>query len=166
MAVEHIWSRDRAERFVKLGGLVAGHPWNYTEGSRRGSIVRGRILNPQLRKWNGKLYEDCSSTTVGLAYAAGLPDPAGLEYLQIGNTWSLANHLTHINSNEVLPGDLVIYQNPENGSQHVVTVLKGKGHTATCVSFGSPPGPRLRSVDYRTDYLTGLIYASPHLGLR
>lgn len=160
-----VWTETRAKRFLKLAYLTVGHPWVYTEGAERGSIVRLGSLNPHLYK-HDELHEDCSSGVTGLAFAAGLPDPCGFGYARVGNTASLRAHLPNINSHDVLPGDFIEWRNAERNSEHVALVVKGKGHNATVWTFGSPPNPRLEPASYRTDYLCGLVYASPHLGFR
>lgn len=165
MAETKEWTKVRAQRMIKLAKLTAGNAWNYTEGSRRGSIVRLDTLNPQIYK-HDELWEDCSSGVTGLAFAAGLPDPSGNEYRWVGNTGTIRNHLKQINSNDVVAGDFIEYHNTERNSEHIVLVISGKGHNATVWSFGSNPHPRIEPANYRTDYLCGLVYASPHLGLR
>lgn len=156
-----IWTRTRAERFIKLCDMCIGRPTTYTEGSMRGSIVRLGILNPQM---HSDLHEDCSSDTVGLAFAAGLPDPCGYDYERVGNTTSLDAHLKHCAIDDVRVGDLIRYGHHPD---HVTIVIGGKGKDADLYSFGGPPSPQLRHFQhYRNDALWGLIYASKTLGTR
>lgn len=159
-----VLTRVRAERCLTLAHMCVGRKTFYTEGSERGSIVKRGILNPQMYT---DLKEDCSSDIIGLAFAAGLPDPGGYGYRAIGNTTSLRNTLHNINSADVLPGDLIIYRtHTERPTEHAVMVLGGKGHTSDVYSFGEPPHPVIEQADYRTDYLTGLVFLSKILGHR
>lgn len=154
----------RAERCLTLAHMCVGRRTTYSERADRGSIVRRGILNPQMHT---DLIEDCSSDIIGLAFAAGIPDPGGYSYRAVGNTTSLRENLHNINPADVLPGDILLYRTrTSRPTEHAVLVLGGKGHTSDVYSFGEPPHPIIERADYRDDYLTGLIFLSKILGHR
>lgn len=162
---QFIFTKPRAERMILLAHECIGLQWEYTEFSLRGSIVRNKWVNPQLKRPRNTIKEDCTSAIEGLAFASALPDPSGFGYKPVGNTTSMRDHLRNIKSTDVRPGDILLYRRSD-GVEHGVFVLGGFGHTADVFTFGEPPGPRLEAADYRTDFLCGLVYASPILGHR
>lgn len=91
------------------------------------------------------LSTDCSGF-VTLCYAmAGLPDPNGLGYAELGYTGTLLSHAAsagqvHTEVAKARPGDLIVY-GPGTGA-HVVIVVK-TGANPLVVSHGSEAGPQL-----------------------
>lgn len=86
------------------------------------------------------LYTDCSGFAT-LCYAwAGAPDPNGRGYDGTGFTGTLLDHLAHVSSDELQPGDLVVF-GPYPGD-HVVIVVDTGGDPLT-VSHGQEAGPIL-----------------------
>lgn len=84
---------------------------------------------------------DCSGF-VTLVYAlAGLPDPNGLNYKQLGYTGTLLSHAPkQVPLAQALPGDLIVY-GPGTGA-HVAIIVKAGADPLT-VSHGDEQGPEL-----------------------
>lgn len=118
---------------------------HYTQSGLRMEIVRRGIKD--LAKWfaaRNSLYEDCSSSSTGFYYIAGMPDPNDLHYNGQGFTGTIAVHGRRVST--PAPADLGLY-----GSypyRHVVIYVGG----GRCVSHGSESGPKLTSPYYRSDF--------------
>jgi peptidoglycan hydrolase-like protein with peptidoglycan-binding domain len=125
-----------ATAFVGYNNKDALH---YTQDARRMEGVRQGVRPPRHPAW-----EDCSSFATWCYWAAGAPDPNGLEYNGFGYTGTQVQHGKA--TNDPRPGDLVFYGGGAVPSHVAVYVGNGK-----VVSHGSEPGPYLLTIDYRTD---------------
>lgn len=111
---------------------------HYTMDSRRDDWLTAKPL--------GKvpLWTDCSGIVTLYYKLAGLPDPNGLGYKQLGYTGTLLSNAAKIGkiieTPEARPGDLIVY-GPGTGD-HVAVVIKG-GSDPLTISHGSEDGPNL-----------------------
>lgn len=116
---------------------------HYTEGPRRMTIVRKRLIPPFGR---AVIYEDCSSSVTGLYYMAGLHDPNNLHFSGYGYTGTLCQNGRKVILGKPKVGDLVFYGSGPPWS-HVAIVCA----PAEVWSHGSEGGPYLVPIDYRSD---------------
>jgi len=88
------------------------------------------------------LFTDCSGSTTGCYYAAGLKDPNGRAYDGSGYTGTMRSYMRRIASvDQARVGDCIIY-GPGTG-KHVVMVYEVNGDDPLCFSHGQESGPRL-----------------------
>lgn len=118
---------------------------HYTQTPKRMQIVRTRLntvakLRAQLAHY---LFEDCSSSTTGLYYIGGVPDPNGLGYNGQGYTGTMTNHGRRSRSAPF--GALVFYAGRSGAVGHV-TMSLGDG---TCFSHGNESAPQRLPINYR-----------------
>jgi hypothetical protein len=125
---------------------------HYTQGPSRMQIVRRRL---KLRDLNvvSSLWEDCSSSTTGLYYVAGLGDPNGLGYNGFGFTGTQVVHGREVAASSAPAGALIFYG--RGFPYHHVTMSVGGGRV---FSHGSEFGPRLQAWNYRGDVARCRVY--------
>lgn len=122
---------------------------HYTQGPRRMSGVRNKILLP-----NVPPYEDCSSFVTWCYWVSGAPDPNGFGYNGYGNTGTQYPHGTRITLAAARMGDLIFY-GWSNGEPEHVALSAGNGMV---VSNGSEAGPLYEKATYRRDFVGARSY--------
>ena len=86
-------------------------------------------------------WTDCSGSTTGCFYAAGLPDPNGRDYDGSGFTGTLRARLPELAGVEACKtGDFIVYGH--GTGSHVVMVYE-PGRDPLCFSHGQESGPKL-----------------------
>lgn len=83
---------------------------------------------------------DCSESTTGLYYAAGVPDPNGFGYNGSGNTATLLSNGKRITMTSALPGDVVVFVRPSGETVHAAVMIE-KTADPLLFSHGSSNGP-------------------------
>lgn len=149
--INRVHARTPAE--IRLANLMSGAMTlynrrgvvHYTQGRARMMIVRQHLKLPQLATVP-YLYEDCSSSTTGLYYVAGLEDPNKLGYNGEGFTGTQSIHGTRVGTGRGKPGSLNFYG--FSFPYHHVTMTLTSGR---CFSHGSEVGPLVLSPWYRSD---------------
>lgn len=125
---------------------------HYTQGSTRMQIVRRRLKLRDLQTV-ASLWEDCSSSTTGIYYVAGLQDPNGLGYNGFGFTGTQVVHGVEHAASSAPRGALIFYG--RSFPYHHVTMAVGGG---LVFSHGSEFGPRLSRWNYRGDVARCRVY--------
>lgn len=155
--LKHIHAQqDAAARLARVRHAIASWArWaanhepeiHYTQGQSRDDYLhepRGRL----------PLWTDCSGLVTYCYWAAGAPDPSGLNYNYVGFTGTLLeNAAKHgrvtFDVSQALPGDPIVI-GPGSGWHAVICIEAGPDPLV--VSHGSEDGPRIQrlSVDPRT----------------
>lgn len=137
--------RDALVKWAKWG-VLHNAQIHYTQDTRRDDFLHGA-------KGHLPLWTDCSGFVTYCYWAAGLPDPSGLDYRYLGYTGTLlANAYKHgkVLTNLALarPGDPIVI-GPGTGWH--VTICIESGADPIVVSHGSEPGPlsEHQSYDHR-----------------
>ncbi len=126
--------------------IVAEAMWGVAhEGSLHYRQVRP--MADSLRSPDAAYRTDCSSFATLCYKAAGADDPNGSGYNGYGYTGTLWVRGAYTSSPK--PGDLAFYGDMGDGMPSHVAVYIGGGQVA---SFGSEPGPVVRTLRYRGDY--------------
>lgn len=125
----------------------------YTQTGQRMQGVRDHITPPRF-----PAYEDCSSFATWCYWAAGGPDPNGLNYNGQGYTGTQIAHGVECPSPR--PGDLVFY-GPSHSLINHVAVYVGNGNV---VSHGQESGPSLYPMDYSRGSRGGRQQVRSYLG--
>ena len=127
-------------------GVTHNAQIHYTQDTRRDDYLHGA-------RGHLPLYTDCSGWVTYCYWAAGMPDPSGLDYRYLGYTGTLlANAYRHgrVLTNLALarPGDPIVI-GPGTGWH--VTICVESGADPIVVSHGSEPGPlsEHQSYDHR-----------------
>lgn len=133
--VRHPAARQRIKRWAKWGVTNTARI-HYSEDMN----LRGMWLN---RKPGAlPLTTDCSGFVTACYKWAGLPDPNGLGYREVGYTGTLLQHAPHVFTDKAKAkvGDLIVY-GPGTGEH--VAVIVGPGADPLTVSHGDEAGPEL-----------------------
>lgn len=93
-------------------------------------------------------YADCSSLAIRAYQIAGAPSPSRYGYSGYGSTYDEEPHGRRVFDADLVPSDLVFYRGH-------VGVYVGNGMV---VSHGSSVGPRLHSLNYRSDRTSNRRY--------
>ena len=104
------------------------------------------------------LAEDCSSTTIGMHYYAGAPDPTGNGYQRSATnyTGTLLTGSKPIGKNQLKPGSMIIY-GPGSGN-HVCVVYKlASDGNHLLFSHGQERGPIIISMSAEAAFQPGPI---------
>ena len=125
----------------------------YTQSGQRMQGIREHIRPPRFPQ-----FEDCSSFATWCYWAAGGPDPNGLNYNGQGYTGTQIAH--GVECPNPRPGDLVFY-GPSHSSINHVAVYVGNGNV---VSHGQETGPSLYRMDYSRGSLGGRQQIRSYLG--
>jgi len=117
-------------------GVAHNGSIHYTEDTRRDDYLHGA-------KGHLPLWTDCSGWVTYCYWAAGLPDPSGLDYRYLGYTGTLlSNAYKHgrvtTDLAQARPGDPIVI-GPGNGWHTTICVQSGADPIV--VSHGSEPGP-------------------------
>lgn len=115
---------------------------HYTEGSRRMSGVRDKILLPNVPPW-----EDCSSFATWCYWVAGALDPNYFNFDGYGNTGSQYPHGVHVTLANARMADICFYGWNDGEPTHEA-VYAGNGMV---ISNGSESGPLYEKATYRDD---------------
>lgn len=125
----------------------------YTQTGQRMQGVRDRMRPPRFPR-----YEDCSSFATWCYWAAGGPDPNGLNYNGQGYTGTQIGH--GVECRNPRPGDLIFY-GPSHSSINHVAIYVGNGNV---VSHGQESGPSLYPIDYSRGSRGGRQQVRSYLG--
>lgn len=121
----------------------------YTQGPARWSGI-----NQRRRAYMNEYppAADCSGSTTWILWdatrAEKLGDFVNGSYWQNGYTGTQIQHGKRVSRHELLRADLVFYGNQGGGIPEHVAMYIGNGRV---FSHGSPGGPRILSIDYRSD---------------
>ncbi len=102
------------------------------------------------------LTTDCSGFATCCYYAAGAPDPNGLNYSGQGYTGTLLDHLPQVSLAQAEPADLVVFGAPPG--LHVVVLLEsGTANSGdpNVASHGTEAGPRVERLSAERAYFHG-----------
>ena len=118
-------------------GAANEHSIHYTQDDRRDDYLR-------LAAYALPIWTDCSGF-VTLCYKwAGLPDPNGLGYHELGYTGSLLDHCREIEPNHAKPGDVIVY-GPATGDHTVIIVGAQPDGSVLVASHGQESGPAIQT---------------------
>jgi hypothetical protein len=124
---------------------------HYTQGSARMYIVKHKIHTVADLSDEYAVWEDCSSSSTGLYYMAGAPDPNGFDYNGLGYTGTLALRGRATTTKKSYIGTLGFYgRYPYKHVTGVVAVPRT--NPLRVISHGSESGPYLLEIDYRSDF--------------
>lgn len=120
----------------------------YSEGSNRWS---GIAEDKRAYKNEYPPFADCSSSGAWVYWDATRAEKLvdfvnGLGW-RAGNTTSMVRCGQNVNRNELLRGDAVFYGGSRTEPEHLAIYIGNN----RVFSHGSPGGPRILSIDYRTD---------------